>query len=69
MSNLQYLEEHIKERPNATFTFFVPDKTKEGGIYKTVSCHIKRIDEYDELVYLDDGTRVMFEDIISVDIT
>lgn len=64
---LLLLQEHLKERPVAIITFFKPDERKAGGSYVTVSGNIKKIDTYESMVILADGTRVPVDDIIAIE--
>ena len=45
-------------------TYFVPDKTKAGGSYKSVIGRIKKWDEYDNTLVLRDG-KIIRIDLIS----
>jgi len=42
---LQWIQEHIKEQPEITVTYFKPDEKKNGGAYVTVTDSAKRIDD------------------------
>lgn len=44
-AKLNFIQEHIKERPEVTVTYFQPDERKEGGAYITVTGKVRRIDE------------------------
>ena len=39
-------------------TYFVPDSRKEGGEYRTVEGNVKKIDEYNGVIVLDDGEEI-----------
>ena len=45
-------------------TYFVPDKTKAGGSYKSVTGRIKKWDEYENTLVLKDG-KIIRIDLIS----
>ena len=45
-------------------TYFVPDKTKAGGSYKSTTGRIKKWDEYDNTLILRDG-KIIRIDLIS----
>ncbi len=57
---------HIKERPVVTITFFVPDKTKDGGTYHTISAIALKIDTLNECLYLEEDMCIHFDDMTSV---
>lgn len=52
--------------PEITVTFFVPDEKKDGGAYVTSSGHIKRVDEENHLLILQEGERILLEDIYDI---
>ena len=64
---LQLLQEHLKEQPVAAITYFKPDERKAGGAYVTVSGSIKKIDTYEGMIILADGTKVTVNDIIEME--
>ena len=44
-AKLNFIQEHIKEHPEVTITYFQPDERKKGGAYITVTGKVRRIDE------------------------
>ena len=52
--NLRLLLEKQESRPEITVTFFVPDEKKDGGAYRTISGHIKRVDEESHCLILEE---------------
>lgn len=65
-SKIQLLSEKIKEKPEVVFTYFVPDLTKEGGAYISVSGIIKKIDMYEQKIILFDTTEIPINEIIDI---
>ena len=63
---LDWIQEHLSEQPEVSITYFVADKKKTGGSYKTLSGIVKRIDEYEHLVLMQDATRILIKDILEV---
>ena len=65
---LQMLNEQIRVQiyPNVIIMYFVPDLKKDGGKYIKVSGTVKRIDEYKQLIILDDKTEISINEIISI---
>ena len=41
------IKENIASHPAATCTYFEPDPKKEGGVYRTYSGKVRKIDEYE----------------------
>ena len=54
---IQLIQEKIKEQPDVTITYFIPDDKKQGGKYKTVTNSVKKIDTYKNEIILIDGYR------------
>jgi len=64
---LQIIEDRIKEQPEITITYFQPDAKKKGGAYITAISTVKKIDEYERIVVMTDGTAIPIDEIISID--
>ena len=64
--NLRLLLEKQESRPEITVTFFVPDEKKDGGAYRTISGHIKRVDEESHCLILEEGERILLEDVFDL---
>ena len=47
--------------------YYVPDGRKSGGSYKTKIGMVKKIDEYQKILVLEDGSRIPFEDISEIE--
>lgn len=65
-TRLQMLSERIQEAPIVSITYFTPDKQKSGGAYLTASGVVRRINDFDREILLDDGTRIKIDDIVSI---
>ena len=50
-----------------SFTFFQPDERKQGGAYRTITGKVKKIDEYEHRILLEDGTALMVEHLVSIE--
>lgn len=46
-----------------TITYFVADARKQGGRYVTETVRVKRVDDIEQTVYLDNHTAVKYENI------
>ena len=60
---LQYLQAHLSEQPPVIVTYFVPDRKKDGGEYRTISASLRRLDPLERRLLLVDGTQVSIDDI------
>ena len=65
---LQAITKKIATQPAVTITYFIPDTKKDGGAYITVSGYIKKIDEYRQVIILEDKTEIPINNIIGMDI-
>lgn len=65
-NKLNYINEHIKESPIISITYFVEDKKKDGGEYITHEGIIKRIDIPNNKVIYKDNTKIDMKDILSI---
>ena len=63
-AKLNFIQEHIKDRPEVIITYFQPDERKEGGAYITVTGKVRRIDEVNRVLVLEDGRMVLIDIII-----
>ena len=61
---LAYAIDHISERPNFTFTYFIPDIQKEGGRYVSTSGILRAYDDFEKKIALEDGTVILVETIV-----
>ena len=55
---LRLVCEHEKDRPTITVTYFVPDKKKEGGAYRTETKTVKRVDTTRKIILFADKTEL-----------
>ena len=63
---IQLIQEKIKEQPDVTITYFIPDSKKDGGKYETVTNSVKKIDTYKGEIILIDGTTIAIDEIIDI---
>ena len=59
-AQLYLLQEQLDSDPEVSVTYFVPDEKKTGGAYRTASGKIKKIDDYEQIFLLRDGTAIPF---------
>ena len=63
---LNMVQDAIDEQPEVSITYFLPDKKKSGGAYVTATDRVKKIDEYENIVLLQDGTKIPIDDIAEI---
>ncbi len=52
--------------PKAEFLYFVPDEKKEGGSYLTASGLVKKIDEIERIIVMQNGVNINIDDIMDL---
>ena len=63
---LQIILEQIKNHPEISITYFIADSKKNGGEYVTVTGLVKKVDLYNQYVYLIDNTEIPINEIIDI---
>lgn len=66
---LRILRDCESERPYVEVTYFVPDERKDGGRYETAYGYLKRIDETECSIILQDKRQISFDCIRHIDST
>ena len=64
---LQLIQEHLKEFPEITITYFKPDERKDGGAYLSITGNIKKIDAYEKCVVMMDKQKILIDEIFRID--
>lgn len=65
-NKIQELKSRIREFPKITVTFFIPDSKKSGGEYVTIIGKLKKIDEYNKMLVLEDKKKIPIKDVIEI---
>ena len=60
------LMQHIESHPIVTIDYFVADSRKEGGTNKSITAAIKKIDDTERVIYLENGDSIAFDSISSI---
>lgn len=60
-NKLQLIADQLIEQPEVVITYFQPDQKKDGGAYITSINTVKRIDNYNRIVIMTDGTGIPIE--------
>ena len=63
----QLLVDNLADHPEVSATYFVPDERKSGGAYVTVTGRVKKIDDYQRLLLLTDGTKIPLDEILDME--
>ena len=65
---LNFIQEHIKEHPEVTITYFKPDERKEGGEYITVTGRVRWIDEVGKILFFENNSEKLISNLITINI-
>lgn len=63
---LQAIRQKLASQPEVRLTYFVPDKRKSGGAYRTMTARVRKILELEQALLLGDGIIVPFGQILSL---
>lgn len=60
------LAARLKDRPEVTIEYFVPNNRKAGGAHVTVAGRVRNISVAERLLVMEDGAAIPMEDVASV---
>ena len=63
----QILVDTLDDEPEVTFTYFKPDERKAGGAYLTASGVVKKIDDFERMIVMRNGTKIPMDDVLDFD--
>ena len=63
---LRTIRDTLSQCPQVTLTYFQPDHRKSGGAYVTITGRVKKLDEYENVLILSDGTTVRIDRICHI---
>ena len=63
----QILIDSLDDEPEVTFTYFKPDERKAGGAYVKVTSTVKKVDDFERLIVMQDGTKLPMDNILNID--
>ncbi len=61
------LLEQLDEHPVVRITYFQADEKKDGGTYRTIEGVIRKVEEYEKRLRMEDGTRIPITDITAME--
>lgn len=62
----QILIDNLFDEPEVTITYFKPDERKSGGAYIEVTGTVKKFDEFERQIMMQDGTKIPMDDVLDV---
>ena len=63
----QLLMEALDEAPEVTITYFRPDERKAGGKYVSAVGAVKKIDDFERRITMQDGAKIPMDDVLSTE--
>lgn len=64
---LRFLKEKLADKPIVDLSYFNPDEKKKGGSYVTITGVVKKIDEYEHNIFLDNGLCISINDLVKIE--
>lgn len=64
---LLFLKDRIKEKPKIRITYYALKDKTENGVYQTIESRLVKIDELNQLLFLDNKQAISLSDIIELD--
>lgn len=65
----QFLMDTLDEEPEIKITYFKPDERKAGGEYVSAIGAVKKVDDFERLITMQDGTRIPMDDVYDMSIS
>lgn len=66
-AKFQFLVEHLKDEPEVSITYFKADERKAGGSYLEATGIVKKLDDFERLITMQNGAKIPMDDILSID--
>ena len=63
----QLLMDTFDDAPEVTITYFQPDERKAGGKYITATSAVKKVDDFERRITMQNGTKIPMDDVLSID--
>lgn len=65
-TKIQIINENITNNYKVEITYFIPDSKKDGGEYVSVIDTVRKIDNYNRCIIMENGTRIPIDEIIDI---
>lgn len=60
------LMDALDEAPEIEITYFKPDERKAGGKYVSATGTVKKVDDFERLITMQDGLKIPMDDVLSI---
>lgn len=65
----QFLMDALDEESEIKITYFKPDERKAGGEYVSAIGAVKKVDDFERLITMQDGTRIPMDNVYDMSIS
>jgi len=66
-TKFQMLIDRLNDKPKVIFTYFQPDERKDGGAFLPIEGIVKKVDVFERLVILQEGTKLQMDNVLDID--
>lgn len=63
----QMLKDRLDEENAVSITFFQPDEKKSGGAYITITGVVKKMDDYERQIVMQNGAKIPMDDVLEIE--
>lgn len=63
---LKIIKRDLVNKPYVEITFFKPDKRKDGGYYHSIKGRVKKIDQHNRSILMEDKRSIEIDEIIEI---
>ena len=63
----QLLMDALDDALEVTITYFQPDERKDGGKYVSATGAVKKVDDFERRITMQDGSKIPMDDVLSID--
>lgn len=63
---LKIIKRDLVKKPYVEITYFQPDKRKAGGYYYSINGRVKKIDQYNRSILMEDKRSIEIDEIIDI---
>jgi len=63
----QLLMDALDDKPEVTITYFQPDERKAGGKYVSAVGTVKKVDDFERRITMQDGSKIPMDDVLIID--
>ena len=62
----QFLMDTLDDAPEVTITYFQPDERKAGGKYVSAVGVVRKVDDFERRITMQDGAKILMDDVLSI---